>query len=490
MWQINEVVLFDNDPYRILAIEDGQVVWMQISADKGVPQARAELLLMQYLDEGRLVRTDDPYVHLDLEEPSVDSVSFQKREEDYRKILPIINSKDRFDPKVRSELVEHVVQEHKVTKATVYKLLRRYWQRGQTPNALIPDYKNSGAPGERRSATGTAKIGRAREYGKGEGTKVTPEIERLFRLTIEKHLLNQKGTKTTVAYRRFVDLFAQYFPRIPQEDYPTLRQFRYFYDREYPKAQRLKSRVKAGVYKKDVRPLSSTATSQALGPGSRYEIDATIADIYLVDHHDRQKIIGRPTLYIVIDVFSRMITGFYIGFENPSYVVAMQAFVNACSDKTAICAQHDIEISSSDWPCVGLPDVLLADRGELMSHQVEALVSSFNVRVESAPPRRGDAKGIVESTFRTLQAEFKSFAPGIVEGSRIKSHGETDYRLDASLSVFEFTQIILRTILFRNNHLVMDKYDRDADFPTDLPSIPVQLWQWGMQHRTGSLRAV
>ncbi|WP_429870826.1 hypothetical protein [Escherichia coli] len=55
MWQINEVVLFDNDPYRILAIEDGQVVWMQISADKGVPQARAELLLMQYLDEGRLV---------------------------------------------------------------------------------------------------------------------------------------------------------------------------------------------------------------------------------------------------------------------------------------------------------------------------------------------------------------------------------------------------------------------------------------------------
>ncbi|MDY4177405.1 MAG: transposase, partial [Escherichia coli] len=138
MWQINEVVLFDNDPYRILAIEDGQVVWMQISADKGVPQARAELLLMQYLDEGRLVRTDDPYVHLDLEEPSVDSVSFQKREEDYRKILPIINSKDRFDPKVRSELVEHVVQEHKVTKATVYKLLRRYWQRGQTPNALIP----------------------------------------------------------------------------------------------------------------------------------------------------------------------------------------------------------------------------------------------------------------------------------------------------------------------------------------------------------------
>ena len=490
MWQINEVVQFDNVLYRILALKSGDVVWMQTEIDKGVPQTKTELLLMQYMDEGRLVRATDPYARIDLEEPSVSSPSFIKREEDYRKILPIINSKDRFDPKARSELVESVVQKYKTNKVTIYKLLRRYWQRGQTPNALIPDYKNSGAPGENRSAAGTKKTGRAREYGNGQGIKVTPDIERLFRLTIEKHLLNQKGTKTTVAYRRFVDLFVQYFPRIPQEDYPTLRQFRYFYDREYSKTQRLKSRVKAVVYKKDIRPLSSTATSQALGPGSRYEIDATIADIYLVDHNDRQKIIGRPTVYIVIDVFSRMIAGFYIGFENPSYTVAMQAFVNACVDKTVICAQHDIEIDSIDWPCVGLPNVLLADRGELMSHQVEALVSSFNVRVESAPPRRGDAKGIVESTFRTLQAEFKTFAPGVVEGNRIKSHGEKDYRLDATLSVFEFTQIILRTILFRNNHLVMEKYDRGADFPTNLPSIPIDLWQWGIQHRTGSLRTV
>jgi transposase InsO family protein len=47
-----------------------------------------------------------------------------------------------------------------------------------------------------------------------------------------------------------------------------------------------------------------------------------------VDDEDRSKI-RRPTIYIVIDVFSRMISGFYIGFDNPSYVVAMQAVVNA-----------------------------------------------------------------------------------------------------------------------------------------------------------------
>jgi hypothetical protein len=30
--------------------------------------------------------------------------------------------------------------------------------------------------------------------------KVTPDIERLFRLTIEKHILSVDGLKTTVAY--------------------------------------------------------------------------------------------------------------------------------------------------------------------------------------------------------------------------------------------------------------------------------------------------
>ena len=31
-------------------------------------------------------------------------------------------------------------------------------------------------------------------------------------------------------------------------------------------------------------------------------------------------------------------------------------------------------------------------------------------------------------------------------------------------------------------------YDRDIDMPTDLPNIPLQLWNWGIQNQTGKLR--
>lgn len=106
------------------------------------------------------------------------------------------------------------------------------------------------------------------------------------------------------------------------------------------------------------------------------------------------------------------------------------------------------------------------------------------------PSSTGDAKGIVESCFRILQAEFKPYVPGVVEGNRIKKHGERDYRLDAVMPLTDFTQIIIRTILFRNNYHVLDKYDRAEDFPEDLPSIPRELWNWGIQHRVGSLRQV
>lgn len=80
--------------------------------------------------------------------------------------------------------------------------------------------------------------------------KVTPDIERLFRIAIEKHLLNKNAEKTTIAYRRFADLFEQYFPNISVSDRPTIRQFRYFYNREYKQSERLIARTAPEFIKK------------------------------------------------------------------------------------------------------------------------------------------------------------------------------------------------------------------------------------------------
>ena len=130
-----------------------------------------------------------------------------------------------------------------------------------------------------------------------------------------------------------------------------------------------------------------------------------------------------------------------------------------------------------------------SDLGELLGHQIESLESNFSIRIENTAPYRGDAKGIVERSFRTIQAEFKPFAPGVVGKTMIKKHGGRDYRLDAKLSVQEFKGIILSSVLMHNRFHVLEKYDREADMPPDLEMTPLSIWNWGVQHRTGRLRA-
>lgn len=489
MFLINEVVEFDHVLYRILVIFPEEVVWIPLYDDRAFPSVLATTELMTAVDDEVLTRKSDPFEFLKLDSPEEDSIAWKKREKNYALIKPIICDHQSVKPKVRSARVEQVIAEQGSTKQTLYRLVRRYWQRGQTPNALLPDYKNSGAKGNKRQAK-DKKLGRPRTNMAGIGAIIDENIERLFRRAIDKYLLTEKKNTLPFAHRRFKDIYETYYPNIPEEEMPTQRQMQHFYRREYKQVEIIQKRSSSIAFNKDIKPLSSTANTDVSGPGSRFEIDATIADIYVVSNSERRNIIGRPVIYMVIDVFSRMVAGFYVGVESPSYVTAMQALTHALTDKVAYCKKFGFDIEYEDWPIIGLPDAILADRGELLGHQIESLERSFSVRIENTPPYRGDAKGIVERSFNTHQAIFKPYAPGIVTGTKIKKQGDKDYRLEATLTINEFTEIILASVLYHNRFHTMKKYDRDIDMPTDLLMTPLSLWNWGLQHRTGKLRAV
>jgi hypothetical protein len=131
MWQINEVLRFDGQHYRILAVNSGEIVWICLDLDTAQPERRTELELISYFDEERLFRHVDPFASIDLEEPLVGSVAFNKRERGLLIIQPIIADELCFEPRIRARRVEQVRQSGMASIATIYKLLRRYWQRGQ-----------------------------------------------------------------------------------------------------------------------------------------------------------------------------------------------------------------------------------------------------------------------------------------------------------------------------------------------------------------------
>lgn len=486
MLQINDVYQDQDQYFRILSILPEHIVWIEINNIKNFPTVISKNELFQAIESFETFRVDDPFQDIVLMQPIEGSITQIKRDENYNLIKPIIDHEQFYIPNVRSSLINEIIKNQKSTKQTLYRLLKQYWQRGQTPNALIPNYHNSGAKGNKRVSN--QKLGRKRILKEGIGAVITAEIERLFHITISKYLLSDKKHTLKYGHREFKKVYRSLYPETPETELPTLRQFQYFYHREYSEVIRLQKRSNKIEYAKDLAQLHSTVNTQVLGPGSRYEVDATIADIYLVSNFDRDRIIGRPTLYFVIDVFSRMITGLYIGLENASYQTSMRALYCAFTDKVTLCKKFGIDIRYENWPCVGLPDAILADRGELFGHQVENLEKSFAIRLENTPPYRGDLKPIVESRFKLIQAQFTPFAEGVVEGVISKKRGGKDYRLDATLTLDEFTKIILLSVLKYNQFHQIKTYDRDLDLPPDLPLVPITLWNWGIQHRTGKLR--
>lgn len=486
MLRINDVVMYVDIRYRILVVSDTQYTWIDIDSDKAFPeQIPLSEVNAEILAEA-LRKVEDPFLHLAAQLPEQDSAAQKIRDKRLATIEMLISHPEIYYRSGRGPLIQKAVDASGSAKKTLYSYLRQYWQRGCTPNALLPDYDNSGARGEKR-ATSDKKLGRPRSISPGAGAIIDSSIERMFRIVLDRYYLTEKSHSLPYAHRRFADMFETANPDELKENFPTIRQLRHFYEREYIRPDRIRLRANKINYQKDIKPLQGTATASVHGPGARYEIDATIADIYLLSA-DRQNIIGRPTLYAVVDVYSRLIAGFYVGLENPSYVTAMLALVNAMTDKVQLCQSYGYNIESEDWPSIGIPDAILADRGELLGYQIEYLEQAFGVRIENTPPYRGDAKGIVERNFRTLQADFKPFAPGVVTGDIVRKRGGKDYRLDATLTLHEFTKIIIGSILHRNQHSVLVKYDRDPEMPDTLAPIPLNIWQWGIQNRSGRLR--
>jgi transposase InsO family protein len=387
---------------------------------------------------------------------------------------------DIYLPNKRGRLLKDVMKENRITLKTLYRYLRRYWQRGQTPNTLLPDYANSGGKGKARIPTQT-KRGRPRIYGVSPGININADERRIFSVAISRYYA-QKGSKFTLdgAYDEMIRTFfcervvdpetGQVIHRrdvtSDQNGPPSRGQFRYWYEKEHDTLAIKRRRVGAKVYDKDMRGLLGTSAAETWGPGARFQIDATLADVYLVSRLKRDRIIGRPVLYVVIDVFSRMIVGIYVGLEGPSWVGAMMALANTAADKVAFCRRFGREIEMEDWPCHHLPAVLLGDRGEIEGHYVETLAKNYHVNIENAASFRADWKGVVEQRFRLLPAKFKPFVPGYIQCD-FRQRGGRDYRLDAVLDLDQFTRIIIDCVLHYNNQHELEGYDKTQDMAAD-----------------------
>jgi putative transposase len=128
------------------------------------------------------------------------------------------------------------------------------------------------------------------------------------------------------------------------------------------------------------------------------QIDHTPMDIIVVDEEHRQPI-QRPSLTVVIDVYSRMVLGFAIYLEKPSAFTAGQAIAHAVLPKERWLKEVGV---TADWPCWGKMRKIHCDNAkEFRGTVIGRACHDHDIVVEHRPPREPHYGGHIERGFRT-----------------------------------------------------------------------------------------
>lgn len=167
-------------------------------------------------------------------------------------------------------------------------------------------------------------------------------------------------------------------------------------------------------------------------PLETVQIDHTKLDIILVDDDTRLPI-GRPWLTVAIDVFSRMITGYYISLDAPS-----SFSVGMCIRHSALPKDAELEKLGIDgkWPVWGLMRTLHADNGkDFRSNLIQKACDEYGVNIAWRPVRQPHFGGHVERLMGTIAKEIHAL-PGTTF-SNIQDKGEYNSAKQASMTLDE-----------------------------------------------------
>ncbi|MEP1076067.1 Mu transposase C-terminal domain-containing protein [Leptolyngbya sp. PL-A3] len=422
----------------------------------------------------------DPYASLIRPDHTIPEKHRKYRDEAWEAISALVDDSSGriFLAKERGTLINSAVERTGRTKMSLYKYLRRYWQGGQMKNALLPSFDKCGARGKERNSS-SSKRGRPSKLAKDTktptGVNVDASIKEKFRKGIDQIYSETLGIGMRDLYRRILE---EYF----HEGYielPTYEQFCYWYKKERGINQtNTKRRRQNYIQGHLVQPL--------FGPGSQYQIEITVCDVLLVNSLDRKRVIGCPTVYAAIDVFSRLIVGVSVEFASPTSSGVMRLLENAASDKVAFCKENEVEIQADDWPSCYVPEAVLIEQAELCDELKHSL-NSLNISVLESSAYRTNWKSVIKQHFKVSEDEF------------LQASSETNYHpakqtdsnqdLNAVLDIHQFRRLVVLLALEHNQAWQMDWYKLNEFIVSDSVNLyPIDLWNWGVCNRNGHLR--
>jgi len=330
---------------------------------------------------------------------NISDKDFEKALEKYKIIEPLLSLEKRTAKDVKA-----VAKKHKKGVATIYRWLDAY-ETFNTVSSLSPAYKNCGAKGKSR---------------------LDKSVEAIIESVINEFYLTKQQYPLSIIYMKVVEKCNNLNLEAPNKN--TIR------NRINTLNPKIVAKNRKGVSVKDTRGMPGQYPEVKM-PLDVIQIDHTKVDVILVDEETREEI-GRPYITVAIDVYSRMVYGFYISLEAPSYFSVGQALLNAILPKDDLLKMYNV---NGEWPVFGLPRAVSMDNAkEFRSISLQKFCSEYRIKDIYRPVARSHFGGIIE---RLVGISMKKthLIPGTTFSS-IEKKGTYDSAKNAIMTISELEQ--------------------------------------------------
>jgi putative transposase len=274
---------------------------------------------------------------------------------------------------------------------------------------------------------------RDRPGGRGKG-RINAQLESIIFKSIKSiYLTKQRMTVQSVheEVRRRCEK-----EQIPSPGLSTVRNRIMKLNPELVAGRRLGSKAKAKF-----NPLEGSLPGVD-HPLSVVQIDHTPLDVVVVDEQFRQPI-RRPWITVAIDVFSRMIIGYYISLDPPGDNSVGLCLVQAILPKEMWLHQHQIE---GEWPCFGFMKVIHCDNArEFHGKMLRRACKEYDIDLKFRPVARPNYGAHIERLLGTALM-YTHTIPGTTF-SNVAEKGEYDSSKEACLTLFELEKVMARWII-------------------------------------------
>lgn len=335
----------------------------------------------------------------------------------------------------------------------IEQVLRRYFLRGATPNALLPEYFNSGALGTVKFCK--TKTGRPNRAGLPR-TPRTPQRLKMLQMGYRRH--KKKGVSDDDAFTATLnDFWAKTVTYVapgraevtlvPEEERPTLAEFvragRSLGMNMLPEQFDLGAVAFASKY----RPRHGTARDGIHAVGQVGVIDSTSEDYTPVSTASRLLLLPTPWRTMICDGYSEYIFGVHRGFEHGGTSAGLSALYHAERDKEEWADSEDISLKRGEWLSMAF-QTTRGDHGDLKSEQGIKTLTASEMSLEITRSYTPQLKSI-EPVHQKMHVASDHKLPGTNYGE-LRQRGQ---EVSEPYLTFRYGwPPLVRAICFYNNH--------------------------------------